>query len=294
MQAPKITLFNGQDSDLKCLEQQAFVTGVDFRWNGEQMVAIPHQESFSTGMSMNLQPVVGPDRKDVQMHFQATLTSLDPQSAQPSSVVASVCPEGKENTAPLTQTIQTPKFTTMNVDRVLSIPQGKTALLWAGRRVREGKNYYTPPEVSWIPIINRLFTNVGYGRETECLLILVTPRVLVNEEKPETVSEKPVMPRADGDEESSEPETKQQPEPQSKSNQSSEKAAIWLQLATRLLELCGIELNQTSPSDPTERMEMLLKNSENYRQIQEEYKRFWFVDQPSHLTFDRIHDGVDK
>jgi hypothetical protein len=47
------------------------------------------------------------------------------------------------------------------------------------------------------------------------------------------------------------------------------------------------------PSNPTERMDVLLVNSENYRQIQGEWKRFWFTDQPSHMTFDRIHGGIE-
>jgi hypothetical protein len=47
------------------------------------------------------------------------------------------------------------------------------------------------------------------------------------------------------------------------------------------------------PSQPNERMEALLVNSENYRQIQSEWKRFWFIDQPSHMTFDRIHGGIE-
>ena len=47
------------------------------------------------------------------------------------------------------------------------------------------------------------------------------------------------------------------------------------------------------PSNPVERMDALLVVSEGYRQIKDEWKRFWFVDQPSHLTFDRIHGGIE-
>lgn len=47
------------------------------------------------------------------------------------------------------------------------------------------------------------------------------------------------------------------------------------------------------PSDPNERMEALLVDSENFRQIKDEWKRFWFIDQPSHMTFDRIHGGIE-
>lgn len=46
------------------------------------------------------------------------------------------------------------------------------------------------------------------------------------------------------------------------------------------------------PSHPTERMEALLVTSEGYRQMKDEWKRFWFIDQPSHLTFDMVHGGL--
>ena len=29
------------------------------------------------------------------------------------------------------------------------------------------------------------------------------------------------------------------------------------------------------------------------RQIEQEWKRIWFTDQPSHMTYDRIHGGLE-
>lgn len=46
-------------------------------------------------------------------------------------------------------------------------------------------------------------------------------------------------------------------------------------------------------SDYTLRMETLLNQSEDLRQIQYEWARFWFTDQPSHMTYDRIHGGIE-
>ena len=45
-------------------------------------------------------------------------------------------------------------------------------------------------------------------------------------------------------------------------------------------------------SDPNTRMEQLLFTSEDLRQIEGEWRRFWFTDQPSHLTPVRVHGGV--
>ena len=47
------------------------------------------------------------------------------------------------------------------------------------------------------------------------------------------------------------------------------------------------------PSDPTRRMEAFLNNSEDLRQIEYEWSRFWFTDQPSHMSYDRLHGGIE-
>ena len=44
--------------------------------------------------------------------------------------------------------------------------------------------------------------------------------------------------------------------------------------------------------DPNERLKEELNQSENLRQIRQEWERFWLVDQPSHLTPDRVHGGI--
>jgi hypothetical protein len=45
-------------------------------------------------------------------------------------------------------------------------------------------------------------------------------------------------------------------------------------------------------SDPNSRMEGLISQSEDLRQIRNEWRRIWFTDQPSHLTPERVHGGI--
>ena len=72
--------------------------------------------------------------------------------------------------------------------------------------------------------------------------------------------------------------------------------AVWgpkrsLIAALALTANSGCILNQYS-SDPNIRMQQLLYQSEDLRQIQNEWRRFWFNDQPSHLTPERVHGGI--
>lgn len=69
----------------------------------------------------------------------------------------------------------------------------------------------------------------------------------------------------------------------------------------RLLVLAGVAvlglsnvgciLNQY-PSDPTQRMDVLMNQSENLRQAGQDWRRIWMNDQPSHLTPTRVHGGI--
>lgn len=45
-------------------------------------------------------------------------------------------------------------------------------------------------------------------------------------------------------------------------------------------------------ADPVTRMDQHINESENYRQIGEFWRRFWFNDMPSHMTPERIHGGI--
>ncbi len=48
------------------------------------------------------------------------------------------------------------------------------------------------------------------------------------------------------------------------------------------------------PSTPDQRVRVLMNQSENLRQVEYEMERFWMVDQPSHLTPERVDGGVGQ
>ncbi|MCE9526808.1 MAG: hypothetical protein K8R36_12225 [Planctomycetales bacterium] len=44
--------------------------------------------------------------------------------------------------------------------------------------------------------------------------------------------------------------------------------------------------------DPAIRTRELIYTSEDFHNLREEWERFWFLDQPSHLSPRRVHGGV--
>ena len=84
-------------------------------------------------------------------------------------------------------TVQLPVIATISVSTVVSVPDGGTVLLGGIKRLREGRNMAGVPILNKIPYISRLFKNSGVGRETESVMLMVTPRIIIQEEEEELI-----------------------------------------------------------------------------------------------------------
>lgn len=70
-------------------------------------------------------------------------------------------------------------------------------------------------------------------------------------------------------------------------------AALTLVVATLVLsEGCAPVPLPHYAAFPPKRVEETLVDSENLRQAGDEWERFWFLDQPSHMTPFRTHGGL--
>ena len=187
MAAPKLTTLDGRPSGIAVGETQVFVTGVDVRWTGEQMLAVPRSEPYHIGLKANFVPRVTADRRFVCLNMDTNLSSLDSAVAPLSPVTSMITPifEGGAQGQPVsfTQYVQQPRISRITVNKTLCIPDGGTALLLAGKRTGEGAGQFGPPVLSKIPYVNKLFKNAAQTRETECVLFMVTPRIISSEQE---------------------------------------------------------------------------------------------------------------
>lgn len=187
MQAPKITLFNGQTSTITVSDLQFFVTSVSFFLVNGQVVFLPNNTPIPTGVALTMNAVITADRRYVRMSIAPTLTNLSTPVTALFPVTTFITPlfEGgaQGQPVPFTMFLQQPGFTTVTVNTTVMVPDGGTVLMGGLKTLREGRNEFGPPILSKIPYINRLFKNVGYGREAESLLMMVTPRIIINEEE---------------------------------------------------------------------------------------------------------------
>jgi len=213
MQAPKVTLFNGQQAFVSDTKQRPFVTAVvpvvgDFSAAQQPVITV-----LNEGTAVNVQAVVSNDRRFVRLtlvpffsqigqvqefQFEGSRSTKSKTSDEKSG--SDVNLPGMNGIAGLTNgtaqsgelelvsngtTIQLPEFLFTTVTTTVSVPDGGTVLLGGIKRQREGRNEFGVPILSKIPYINRLFKNVGLGRTTDSLMLMVTPRIIIQEEEEE-------------------------------------------------------------------------------------------------------------
>ena len=197
MQAPKLTLFNGQTATITINELQFFVTDVQVYSVNGQIVFIPQVTPLpgpgdplgGTGGAINisLQAVVSADRRFVRINLPVTLAAQTGATVPLFPITTFITPvfEGGSQGVPIpfTQFLQQPAFTTLNIQTTVVCPDGGTVLLGGLKKLSEGRNEFGPPFLSKIPYLNRLFKNVGIGRETQHIMIMVTPRIIINSEE---------------------------------------------------------------------------------------------------------------
>lgn len=197
LQAPKVTLFNGQQASVNDSNQRPFVTSVTPVVGDFAAAQAPVIVVLSEGTQLNVQAVVSNDRRFVRLTLVPFFSKIgdveeftfegrrvsntgtavaDPTN--PDMTLEDNAEEIIEGT-----TVQLPQFAFTSVSTTVSVPDGGTILLGGIKRLQEGRNEAGVPVLSKFPYINRLFRNVGIGRTTQSLMMMVTPRIIIQEEE---------------------------------------------------------------------------------------------------------------
>jgi general secretion pathway protein D len=203
LQAPKVTLFNGQQAFVSDTAQRPFVISVipvvgDFAAAQQPVIVV-----LSEGTFLTIQAVVSNDRRYVRLTvvpffsqirdvetftFEGSSTSTRSTSEQ--GLTDDENPTDRATNQTATRqgtTVQLPTFAFVTVTTTVSVPDGGTVLLGGIKRLNESRNEQGVPMLSKIPYVSRLFRNVGIGREAESLMMMVTPRIIIQEEEEERI-----------------------------------------------------------------------------------------------------------
>jgi general secretion pathway protein D len=208
LQAPKVTLFNGQQASVSDTTQTPFVISVipvvgDFAAAQQPVIVVLNEGTFLT-----VQAVVSNDHRFVRLTvvpFFSKIGDVDTFQFTGSTTTTkntSQSQEGEDNTSETDDetvtnegvTVQLPSFSFVSVTTTVSVPDGGTVLLGGIKRLSEGRNEFGVPILSKLPYVSRLFKNVGIGRETQSLMMMVTPRIIIQEEEEERLGISPQEP----------------------------------------------------------------------------------------------------
>ena len=88
-------------------------------------------------------------------------------------------------------TIQLPTRNIQTVQTTVSVPDGGTILLGGLKQHAEGRNEFGTPVLSKLPYLNRLFKNSASARFSNSLMLLVTPRIIIQAEEEEMLGTPP-------------------------------------------------------------------------------------------------------
>ncbi len=184
LQAPKVTTFNGAQATIVNTETIWYVSSLTPIIGPGSVGFLPQPTPFPNGVQLFVTPVVSADRRYVRMTLSPIFTALEGFTTI--SVPAAVGGSGLGGgSASINATIQLPQNTVTTVNTTVTVPDGGTVLLGGVKRLNEERREYGVPVLSKLPWVNRLFRNVGIGRVTSSLMLMVTPRIIILEEEEE-------------------------------------------------------------------------------------------------------------
>ncbi len=200
MMAPKITVFNGQTAFINVTVQQFINLGITaFPING-QILFQPNNIPVPFGTVLTVTPVVSADRRFVRLNLIPNISNNGggngglingnqipafPVQIPLPNIVDGPIGLGIQTGQPVifNTFFQQPTISTITMNTTVNVPDGGTVLLGGMKVMTEGRNEAGPPILSKIPYLDRLFRNVGWGRDAQSLMIMVTPRIIINEEE---------------------------------------------------------------------------------------------------------------
>jgi len=193
VQAPKVTTFNGAPAFINNTQNRFYVAALQPIVGFGAVAFQPTPAPLQDGVTLTVTPVVSADRRYVRMTLTPFFQTVTGLASFP--IPAAVGGGGLGGGATsITGQIQLPETTTTILSTTVTVPDGGTVLLGGVKRMREERKEFGVPLLSKTPWIDRLFRNVGIGRRTDSLMLMVTPRIIILEEEEERLGIPPQTP----------------------------------------------------------------------------------------------------
>jgi hypothetical protein len=200
--APKLTMLNGQKAAVRCTDDRFFVTNVNVVKFGGQVVYVPVNSPFPLGFEFSVRPTVSADNRFIRCDLKVEQTDIGSPVVPLFPVSTFITPvfEGgaQGEPIPFTQFIQQPDIAKRGISKALTIPDGGTVVLYAGKQTKADESQMEEPGAPLFDWISDLVDLVHPPAPTptyeEHLYVLVTPRVILPEAIEAAATPMPVGP----------------------------------------------------------------------------------------------------
>ena len=176
LQAPRITLYNGQRSYISVATVTTYIADVTPVVAEAAVGWDPTIGAIPVGVTLDVKATVSADRRYVQMDLRPQVAAIE--GFDHSLVTAAVPMLGIASAI-----IDLPRVRVQDFKTTVSVPDGGTLLLGGTRIYREFEAETGVPLLSKIPIIKRLFDNRATLRTASNLLILIKPKIIIQAEE---------------------------------------------------------------------------------------------------------------
>jgi hypothetical protein len=191
LEVSKMTLFNGGRATLYA-DTRSFGRSepVVLQPCGAQFGGFGPIPPSNADVDLAIQAVISTDQRLVRLWLSPTLTNEIPGPIEtcPSREPIRTAFDGTvgEKVGEFTRYLHEPTATTEEMlPAAVVVPDGGTVVLGGLKRLSKVGSEYGPAMLSKVPSLKRLLEKIGDGWETEHLLILVTPRIITQEETEE-------------------------------------------------------------------------------------------------------------
>jgi general secretion pathway protein D len=174
MDAPMLTMYNGQAAFLEVNTEQVYISGMDVVAAASAIGIEYETDTLTTGVTFNIRPFVSADRRYVQMTLTPSITQLIGLTTLGVPLVV--------NNQLFEATIQLPTFEETTIGTTVSVPDNGTLMIGGLTATFDGEGESGVPFISKVPFLQRFFTRTVTTRERRNLIIIVRPQIIIQEE----------------------------------------------------------------------------------------------------------------
>lgn len=173
LQAPRLTLYNGQRAWVAVLTEQSYISDLTPVVAENVAAYDPTISAIYSGSVLDVQATVSSDRKFVTMTLRPSTANVVAyqtflvQTAGPNTLTSG------------SASLSLPVLQRQVVKTTVTVPDGGTLLLGGQKLAQETEVEAGVPVLSKIPVIKRAFDNRSVVKDEDTLIILVKPTIII-------------------------------------------------------------------------------------------------------------------